>query len=207
MSIKLKRSQVILGVIIIGILIVGIFILTHNKTESKLVSNQTSNLEVENVVGVYIQEGEDYTKVDTIPESGYTLNTEQSYCKVGDSNINANINYDPNTKTLSISPLTTKGTKCYLYFDEISGNTMQEIIADYTIGNRGSFSSAYTTSTTNTVFRTTDWVGTSYYFAGAPTDNWVNFAGYWWRMVRVNGDGTVRLIYNGTSTATTVQEH
>ena len=63
MSIKLKRSQVILGVIIIGMLIVGIFILTHNKTESKLVSNQTSNLEVENVVGVYIQEGEDYTKV------------------------------------------------------------------------------------------------------------------------------------------------
>ena len=203
MSIKLKRSQVILGVIIIGILIVGIFTLTHNKTESKLVSNQTSNLEVENVVGVYIQEGEDYTKVDTIPEEGYTLNQEKSYCKVGDSDINANINYDPNTKTLSISPLTTKGTKCYLYFDEISGNTMQEIIADYTIGNRGSFSSVYTTSTTNTVFQTTDWEGTSYYFAGAPTDNWVYFGGFYWRIVRVNGDGSVRLIYNGTGTTTT----
>ena len=83
------------------------------------------------------------------------------------------------------------------------GKTMQEIIAGYNIGNRGSFSSAYTTATTNTVFTTTDWKGTSYYFAGAPTDNWVRFGGFYWRIVRVNGDGSVRLIYNGTNTTTT----
>ena len=80
---------------------------------------------------------------------------------------------------------------------------MPEIIADYNIGNRGSFDSAYTTETTNTVFTTTDWKGTSYYFAGAPTDNWVQFGGFYWRIVRINGDGSVRLIYNGTSTTTT----
>ncbi len=84
-----------------------------------------------------------------------------------------------------------------------SGDTMQTIIAGYNKGNRGSFGSAYTTATTNTVFTTTDWKGTSYYFAGAPTDNWVRFGGFYWRIVRVNGDGTVRLIYNGTSTTTT----
>ena len=86
---------------------------------------------------------------------------------------------------------------------EKSGDIMREIIAGYNIGNRGSFSSAYTTATTNTVFQTADWKGTSYYFAGAPTDNWVRFGGYYWRIVRVNGDGSVRLIYNGTSTTTT----
>ena len=97
----------------------------------------------------------------------------------------------------SSDPYKIKGT-------EVSnGKTMQEIIAGYTKGNRGSFGSAYTTATTNTVFTTTDWKGTSYYFAGAPTDNWVRFGGFYWRIVRVNGDGSVRLIYNGTSTKTT----
>ncbi len=86
---------------------------------------------------------------------------------------------------------------------EKSGDTMQTILAGYNKGNRGSFSSAYIASTTKTVFQTTDWLGTSYYFAGAPTDNWVRFGGFYWRIVRVNGDGSVRLIYNGTSTATT----
>ena len=97
----------------------------------------------------------------------------------------------------SSDPYKIKGTEVS------SGKTMQTIIAGYNKGNRGSFSSAYTTATTNTVFTTTDWEGTSYYFAGAPTDNWVRFGGFYWRIVRVNGDGTVRLIYNGTSTTTT----
>ena len=47
-----------------------------------------------------------------------------------------------------------------------------------------------------------DW-GDTYYFAGNPTDNWLKFAGYYWRIIRINGDGSIRLIYNGTSTATT----
>ena len=86
---------------------------------------------------------------------------------------------------------------------EKAGNTMQTILAGYNKDNRGSFSTLYTASTTKTVFQTTDWKGTSYYFAGAPTDNWVYCGGFYWRIVRVNGDGTVRPIYNGTSTATT----
>lgn len=83
---------------------------------------------------------------------------------------------------------------------------MQEIIAGYNIGNRESFDNVYTTSTTNNIFTTTDWEGTSYYFAGAPLDNWVYFGGFYWRIVRINGNGTVRLIYNGVSTETTGTE-
>ena len=47
-----------------------------------------------------------------------------------------------------------------------------------------------------------DW-GESYYFRGAVTNNWVKFAGYYWRIIRINGDGSIRVIYNGTSTQTT----
>ena len=38
-----------------------------------------------------------------------------------------------------------------------------------------------------------------YYFAGNPQDNWVKFAGFYWRIIRTNEDGSVRLLYAGTS--------
>lgn len=40
--------------------------------------------------------------------------------------------------------------------------------------------------------------GTSYYYHGNVTNNYVDFAGYRWRILRINGDGTIRLIYEGT---------
>ncbi len=48
------------------------------------------------------------------------------------------------------------------------------------------------------MFAATDDYGTSYYFRGAVADNWVKFADMYWRIVRINGDGSVRLIYSGT---------
>ena len=36
--------------------------------------------------------------------------------------------------------------------------------------------------------------GTSYYYYGAVTDNYVTFANKTWRIVRINGDGTIRLV-------------
>ena len=39
--------------------------------------------------------------------------------------------------------------------------------------------------------------GTSYYYRGSVTNNYVYFAGYYWRIIRINGDGSVRLLYAG----------
>ena len=44
-----------------------------------------------------------------------------------------------------------------------------------------------------------DAYGTSYYYRGNVTNNYVYFAGFYWRIIRINGDGTVRVIYDGTS--------
>ena len=44
-----------------------------------------------------------------------------------------------------------------------------------------------------------DAYGTSYYYRGNVTNNYVKFADKYWRIVRINGDGTVRVIYDGTS--------
>ena len=45
--------------------------------------------------------------------------------------------------------------------------------------------------------------GESYYYRGAVKNNYVSFAGFTWRIIRRNGDGSVRLIYAGKSTSDT----
>ena len=49
------------------------------------------------------------------------------------------------------------------------------------------------------IYKTEDDLGTSYYFRGDVSDNYVYFAGFYWRIIRINGDGTIRMIYDGTS--------
>lgn len=39
--------------------------------------------------------------------------------------------------------------------------------------------------------------GTSYYYRGSVKNNYVQFAGYYWRVIRINGDGSIRLLYAG----------
>ena len=194
----IKRSHVkrniIIGIIVV--LILSAIILTFTKakykiTESIPLVNGTINYELSdfNLIGAYIQEGDNYTQVDEIPTSGYEFNVEKSYCTVNDENINATLNYDMETQNLTITPLTTKGTKCYLYFDEKASG------GDYILAGDN--------PPTNSI---TDWTGgTSYYYTGNP-NNWVQFAGFWWRIIRINGDGTIRMIYQGTSANATGTE-
>ena len=41
--------------------------------------------------------------------------------------------------------------------------------------------------------------GTSYYYRVNVQNNYVKFANFYWRIVRINGDGSIRMIYDGTS--------
>ena len=49
------------------------------------------------------------------------------------------------------------------------------------------------------IYKTEDDIGTSYYFRGDVENNYVYFAGFYWRIIRINGDGSIRMIYAGTS--------
>ncbi len=64
-------------------------------------------------------------------------------------------------------------------------------------GERTDFSKTATTD--EGIFEALDDYGTSYYFRGAVENNYVKFAGYYFRVIRINGDGTIRMIYDGTS--------
>ena len=54
-------------------------------------------------------------------------------------------------------------------------------------------------ATDNIMYKMADNYGTSYYYRGAKdyVNNNLIFAGYQWKIVRINGNGSVRIIYNG----------
>ena len=72
------------------------------------------------------------------------------------------------------------------------------------------FATPLTATTTGTLFTSTESItGITdspkevYYYAGNTTNNWVKFAGFYWRIIRTNHDSSIRLLYAGTSPDTT----
>ena len=47
------------------------------------------------------------------------------------------------------------------------------------------------------IYSMNDEQGTSYYYRGNVENNNVYFANSYWKIIRINGDGTIRLLYNG----------
>ena len=47
------------------------------------------------------------------------------------------------------------------------------------------------------LYQTADDYGTTYYYRGNVKNNIVSFAGFYWQIVRINGDGSIRLMYDG----------
>ena len=65
-----------------------------------------------------------------------------------------------------------------------------------------------TTANDKGMYKKADDLGTSYYYRGAVNNNWVKFGkdssgkDLYWRIVRINGDGSIRMIYTGTTAPT-----
>jgi len=199
-----KKEMIIGGLIGVSVLSVLIFATTKAKyrtTESINIAKGIVNYNPAdlNLVAMYEQNvNGEYEEISKIPEKDYIFNQEKSYCKLKENKLDMTINYDIATKTLSITPMQEKGTKCYLYFD-IKTITKEDILASLTKSTRSDFT-ILTTNTTGTIFTEQDDDGETYYYAGAVDNNWVKFAGYYWRIIRFNGDGSIRLIYNGATT-------
>ena len=74
---------------------------------------------------------------------------------------------------------------------------------------RTDFSDTLSITNTKTLYTATEEGTPVYYFAGNATDNWVKFGknasnqDLYWRIIRTNSDGGVRLLYHGTSTTAT----
>ncbi len=156
-----------------------------------------------------------YDEVDEVPTTGYEINEEDSKCMI-----------DDNTKDTGAILKTINGNhtfanlkkmdKCTLYFSKKktlsektldnlrlkkAGNlstTIDKYACDDNTNNSG-HTSGNCTSTDKGVYETTDDYGKSYVFRGTVDNNWVHFANMYWRIIRINGNGTIRLIYAGTT--------
>ncbi len=71
-----------------------------------------------------------------------------------------------------------------------------------TINSNGTVNASKGESTDGYLCSAEDTYGTSYYYRGNVTNNYVKFADKYWRIIRINGDGSVRVIYDGTSAHT-----
>ena len=137
----LKRSHlkrnIIIALIAVGVISAVVLNFTRAKyrtTQSMPLLNGTINYTLAdlNIVAMYL----DGSEIDTLPDGNYAL-TSESYCTTEDDvkDESITLSYDSATKGLSVSPMTKKGTKCYLYFEEKSGAS--DIIEDAYEENQG----------------------------------------------------------------------
>ncbi len=64
--------------------------------------------------------------------------------------------------------------------------------------NEGTPNFADPATTDEGVYAMEDDYGTSYYYRGAVENNYIKFGDFYWRIIRINGDGSLRIIYDGT---------
>ena len=111
--------------------------------------------------------------------------------------------------TYTISNITS-AKSCSITFASAKPTLYKKLLADKsTVLTRTDFSKVLTDNNKNTLYTSTEDSKTVYYFAGNATDNWVKFGknasnqDLYWRIIRTNSDGGVRLLYHGTSTTAT----
>lgn len=92
-----------------------------------------------------------------------------------------------NSTTFKIEVEKVDDVEEYFYMTLLNQNEIVEPIT--TIGEEVAV-------TAEGLIKSTDDDGVTYYFRGAVTNNYVSFAGVLWRIVRINGDGSVRMILN-----------
>ena len=136
------------------------------------------------------------TSFTVTPNSGYKLELESDTC-----------NGTLSGNTYTISNITGNKT-CSITFKQYLP-LYDKILADNTtIKTRTDFNTTFTETNTGTLYKATESIAGNtpkdvYYFAGDAKNNWVKFGGFYWRIIRTNYDGSIRLLYSGTSHNTT----
>lgn len=122
----------------------------------------------------------------------------------------ASISWRDNKWKLAIDDVSTGGTTCTVKFVESKVKLLADAIKGKNNKNVGTVAttpgSQPSLATEAVLASAADDYGTSYYFRGAVENNYVEYADMCWRIVRVLGDGTVRLTlynYNGLTSSNT----
>ncbi len=217
---KDNKKKIAIGVIaiisIVSVLIFAGSFAKYKLTQSIPLANGTINYKAYDfkVMAMYQQkdgstctEDNCYNEINTMPSNGYKINEAKSYCTLDNKNKDTKAILKTINGNHTISNL-SRQDKCYLYFDilnsvNIDENSAENKILEVTNKTLSKwfyervpdFSKNATTN--EVIFKSNDNEGDSYYYRGAATTNYIKFANKWWRIIRINGDGTIRIIYDG----------
>ena len=211
-----KRKLIVIFTVCCILLLAGVFLYT-----SFAVFTEEKQFNVIN--GTYQDPGDLYYAIyiddkisNTIPskDSGYTLDTEKSSCNNGVTVSWDGENWSTLVNFTNYQAENMSRTKCTLYFKqqtaydkciaEGNGEIVCNIITNEdtngdcpTVNGDGTVNVTGIEDTESLICTAPDDYGTSYYFRGNVTNNYVKFAGFYWRIIRINGDGSIRMIYAG----------
>ena len=214
-----KKTGIIIFTVCCVLLIAGVYLYSSFAIYEQNQNFNVINGTVEDPGDLYFAFYVDDVISKTMPskDSGYTLDTEKSTCTNGATPL---LNMDD--WSLEVQNLTTTHTKCTLYFKESTpydecvskygeDSVQCSIIADVdtegcpTVNADGTVQVTGAEDTNGYLCSAPDDYGTSYYYRGNVTNNYVKFGtnesgqDMYWRIIRINGDGSIRIIYDGTS--------
>ncbi len=227
---KFKKYIIVLMVIsIFGVIFINKSKAKYRVTQSVQIVNGTVNYKVPdlNVLALYKQKTEgntnddNYESITDVSGGNYVVNTDKSYCTIpGTTEQQKNIPMEYKDGRVSIS-INKKGTKCYVYLDIQTGTAISDLLIDIPKKhpnsgvdepnfNKRSCSDVCSENTTG-LYTADDDFGISSYFRGSVDYNWVKFGkvgseDIYWRIIRFNGNGTIRLIYSGKGSPATTGE-
>jgi hypothetical protein len=200
-----KKRWIIGSIAVIGLISIGIYAGSYAKYQNiediKLVEGNINYKPYDfKMMAMYkSDDGTNYTEIDKTPRSNYKINEEKSYCTLN------NVDKDNSARIYTdrfghhVFNNLSKNSKCYIWFDK-NTEVVNTVLGNIEVNNYiPDFSEAATTDEGIQQVSDGMYGGTSYYWRGAATTNYLKFGGYCWRIIRINGDGTIRLIYDGTT--------
>ena len=140
-----------------------------------------------------------------LQNTGYTLDEAKSNCNNNVSVKWDNASWEAKVNYKNYSATDNTRTKCTLYFNK-TAKTVKTALGNIEVN---SYTPDFTKSACDNseceshekgIYETTDTDGNpTYYYRGSVENNYVKFAGYYWRIIRINSNGSIRMIYDGTS--------
>ncbi len=133
----------------------------------------------------------------------YTLDTNASNCTNGviPSWNHSTWEFQGNYSNYNSSD--GSSVKCNLYFikNQTASTALGELsVYPYTPDfTKSACDDARCESHEKGIYAMTTDTGTTYYYRGSVENNYLQFAGYWWRVIRINENGSIRIIYDGTT--------
>ncbi len=214
---KGKNKKIVLAITIL-LFLMGIIYITNSKakyqiTKSVQIVNGNVNYSLAdlNVIALKVQDSkgsENYILKDEVPIGNYEVNKDKSYCTYPGDNLehkDISMEYKDNGVYIKI---TKKGTKCYVFLDVATTKKVETSLGILNVQlDTPNFDKTSCATgceeTTNGVFKGEENGQPTYYFRGSVSNNYVLFANMYWRIIRINSNGSIRMIYSGTTAGAT----